>query len=36
MDQFEPMPEDWGRALAVAAHPDDLEYGAAGAVAAWT
>ena len=27
---------DWTRALAVAAHPDDLEYGAAGAIAAWT
>ena len=24
------MPEDWTRALAVVAHPDDLEYGAAG------
>lgn len=35
-DQLEPMPEDWRRALAVVAHPDDLEYGAAGAVAAWT
>jgi len=30
------MPTDWTRALAVVAHPDDLEYGAAGAVAAWT
>ncbi|MEV0682037.1 PIG-L deacetylase family protein [Actinosynnema sp. NPDC050436] len=30
------MPEDWDRALAVVAHPDDLEYGAAGAVARWT
>jgi LmbE family N-acetylglucosaminyl deacetylase len=36
MEPFEPMPTDWTRALAVAAHPDDLEYGAAGAVAAWT
>jgi LmbE family N-acetylglucosaminyl deacetylase len=35
-DQLEPMPEDWRRALAVVAHPDDLEYGAAGAIAAWT
>jgi LmbE family N-acetylglucosaminyl deacetylase len=34
-DQLEPMPEDWQRALAIVAHPDDLEYGAAGAVAAW-
>ncbi|MGQ0577175.1 MAG: PIG-L deacetylase family protein [Pseudonocardia sp.] len=30
------MPEDWDRALAVVAHPDDLEYGGAGAVARWT
>jgi LmbE family N-acetylglucosaminyl deacetylase len=36
MAQLEPMPDDWSRALAVAAHPDDLEYGAAGAVATWT
>ncbi len=33
---MEPMPEDWGRAVAVVAHPDDLEYGAASAVARWT
>lgn len=33
---FEPMPEDWTRALAVVAHPDDLEYGCASAIAAWT
>ena len=31
-----PLPDDWSRALAVVAHPDDLEYGAAGAVARWT
>jgi LmbE family N-acetylglucosaminyl deacetylase len=34
-----PLPtlrEDWERALCVAAHPDDLEYGAASAVARWT
>jgi LmbE family N-acetylglucosaminyl deacetylase len=30
------MPEDWERAVAVVAHPDDLEYGLAGAVARWT
>jgi LmbE family N-acetylglucosaminyl deacetylase len=36
MEQLEPMPTDWTRALAVAAHPDDLEYGAAGAIALWT
>jgi LmbE family N-acetylglucosaminyl deacetylase len=33
---MEPMPEDWGRAVAVVAHPDDLEYGLASAVARWT
>jgi LmbE family N-acetylglucosaminyl deacetylase len=33
---FTPLPEDWTRALAVVAHPDDMEYGAAGAVARWT
>jgi LmbE family N-acetylglucosaminyl deacetylase len=33
---MEPVPEDWERALAVAAHPDDLEYGMAAAVARWT
>ncbi|MEH0936209.1 PIG-L deacetylase family protein [Micromonospora psammae] len=31
-----PLPEDWRRALAVVAHPDDLEFGAAAAVARWT
>jgi LmbE family N-acetylglucosaminyl deacetylase len=36
MDQLETMPTDWNRALAIASHPDDLEYGAAAAVAAWT
>lgn len=36
VDQLAPMPEDWQRALAIVAHPDDLEYGAAGAVASWT
>jgi len=30
------MPEDWGTALAVVAHPDDMEYGASCAVARWT
>jgi hypothetical protein len=30
------LPEDWKRALCVAAHPDDLEYGVASAVAPWT
>src|SRR5687768_11494799 len=31
-----PMPDDWQRALVIAAHPDDIEYGLAAAVAAWT
>jgi len=30
------LPEDWDRALAIMAHPDDLEYGGAAAVARWT
>ena len=33
---MKPMPEDWDRAVAVVAHPDDLEYGVASAVARWT
>ena len=32
----EPLPEDWSRALCVVAHPDDLEYGMAGAIAKWS
>lgn len=34
--ELQPFPEDWDRALAVVAHPDDMEYGAACAVAKWT
>jgi LmbE family N-acetylglucosaminyl deacetylase len=30
------LPEDWQRALCIVAHPDDIEYGAAAAVARWT
>ena len=30
------VPENWHTALAIVAHPDDLEYGAAAAVAKWT
>jgi LmbE family N-acetylglucosaminyl deacetylase len=33
---LEPLPEDWERALAVMAHPDDMEYGGAAAIARWT
>lgn len=36
MTDLQPVPEDWTRALAVVAHPDDLEYGAASAIARWT
>lgn len=36
MDDLEPMPTDWDRCLAIVAHPDDMEYGASSAVAAWT
>jgi len=32
----EPLRSDWRRALCVVAHPDDLEYGVASAVARWT
>lgn len=34
--RLEPLDEDWTRALALVAHPDDMEYGAAAAVARWT
>ncbi|MFJ6982915.1 MULTISPECIES: PIG-L deacetylase family protein [unclassified Streptomyces] len=34
--QLTPMPGDWTRALAVVAHPDDLEYGCSAAITAWT
>jgi LmbE family N-acetylglucosaminyl deacetylase len=33
---LEPLPEDWQRALCVVAHPDDMEFGGAAAVARWT
>lgn len=36
MNDLEPLPEDWIRGLVVVAHPDDMEYGAASAVARWT
>lgn len=42
VDESEPdmtlptIEEDWERALAIVAHPDDMEYGAAAAVARWT
>jgi LmbE family N-acetylglucosaminyl deacetylase len=33
---LEALPEDWTRALAIVAHPDDMEFGSAAAVARWT
>lgn len=36
MAKLELVPEDWETALAVVAHPDDLEYGSSSAIARWT
>jgi LmbE family N-acetylglucosaminyl deacetylase len=36
MADLEAVPEDWSSALVVVAHPDDMEYGGAGAIARWT
>jgi LmbE family N-acetylglucosaminyl deacetylase len=36
MEALEPISEDWQRGLAIVAHPDDLEFGAAAAIARWT
>jgi LmbE family N-acetylglucosaminyl deacetylase len=35
-EPLEPLREDWQRALCIVAHPDDMEFGAAAAVARWT
>jgi LmbE family N-acetylglucosaminyl deacetylase len=35
-DDLSALPDEWQRALAIVAHPDDLEYGTASAVATWT
>ena len=35
-NKLQQLEENWEKALAVVAHPDDLEYGAASAVARWT
>lgn len=35
-DALTPVPENWQSALAIVAHPDDLEFGSAAAVARWT
>lgn len=34
--ELKPLPEDWESALAIVAHPDDMEYGMSAAVARWT
>ncbi|MFF7868657.1 PIG-L deacetylase family protein [Streptomyces qaidamensis] len=34
-EQLQEFPTDWSRALAIVAHPDDVEYSAAAAVATW-
>lgn len=36
MSSLQSFPEEWKSALAIVAHPDDMEYGAAAAVARWT
>lgn len=36
LSALRPLREDWQRALCVVAHPDDLEFGAAAAIARWT
>lgn len=36
MEPLTPLDEDWERALCIVAHPDDMEFGAAAAVARWT
>jgi LmbE family N-acetylglucosaminyl deacetylase len=35
-NEMEAVDEHWERAVAIVAHPDDLEYGAASAMARWT
>ncbi|HEX8510173.1 MAG TPA: PIG-L deacetylase family protein [Propionibacteriaceae bacterium] len=36
MSELQPVDESWSRALCVVAHPDDLEFGTAAAIARWT
>jgi LmbE family N-acetylglucosaminyl deacetylase len=36
MSDLEPVDESWTTALCVVAHPDDLEFGTAAAIARWT
>jgi LmbE family N-acetylglucosaminyl deacetylase len=34
--RYKTLPEDWRKAVAIVAHPDDMEFGAAAAIARWT
>ncbi len=36
LPDLQPFPEDWARGMAIVAHPDDLEYGGASAIAHFT
>ncbi|MCW2781912.1 MAG: family deacetylase [Marmoricola sp.] len=36
MEKLDPLDESWQRALCIVAHPDDMEFGAAAAIARWT
>ncbi|MEU8818702.1 PIG-L deacetylase family protein [Actinoplanes sp. NPDC048796] len=36
MTSLQPVDESWQRGLAIVAHPDDLEFGTAAAIARWT
>jgi LmbE family N-acetylglucosaminyl deacetylase len=36
MADLQPVDESWSSALAIVAHPDDLEYGTAAAIARWS
>src|SRR5215203_4552678 len=36
MPDLQPVDESWTTALCVVAHPDDLEFGTAAAIARWT
>ena len=35
-EPLEPLDESWSSGLAIAAHPDDIEYGMSAAIARWT
>lgn len=35
-EELRALPEDWDSALAIVAHPDDMEYGMSAAVARWS